>query len=79
MEDLYSVRCSSFITNPSDAVHSEDFESSTGYDNNLRGWVSIDRYPMCGRKSLLNPAFFVNRSPTNAFNVAGTPYVSSFL
>lgn len=56
VEDLFSVRCHTDLTKSA-----ETFESlSTGYSHVYGGNVIINRYPMCGRKSLQNPRYIYN-------------------
>lgn len=77
VEELYSVRCSSHISSPAGSKHKDDFESeAVGYSGSLRGSVVIDYYPLCGRKSLKNPSYIINKSPSQAVNLERNPYVS---
>lgn len=79
MEELFSVRCPRTLTSPPDATEKEDFEShDLGYTSERGGHVVIDQYPMCGRKSIRNPSYIVNRNPSNAVSVSTYKYVSQF-
>ena len=76
MEDLFSVSCPKSLTDPSGAKFTEDFESLSGWSGTYRGSVINNKYPMCGRKSLLNPGYIINRPHTQTVTVSSNPYVS---
>ena len=80
VRDLFSVRCGPTVAKPAGAALFSDFESvSKGWSKELRGDVVVNYYPMCGRKSLKNPAFLVKEPATKSISLRSNPHVCQLL
>ncbi|XP_067947416.1 fibrocystin-L-like [Watersipora subatra] len=76
MEELFSVGCPGSIVSHGGAAFQEDFESQpVGWSSPYRGLVIINQYPLCGRKSIQNPSYIMNKESADAVFISQNHYV----
>ena len=70
LKSMFSVRCPSFLRKPKGAVFTQDYETSTSYQES--GTRVSDVEPFCGRSSSYNPEFLYKEG-------SGSPSVNLLL